>query len=125
MPLTGRADGYLRGLLAWRGKSQNDPDNPFDNVGAYGLLNLFVGLRDPGGAWELSFYGKNLTNITKLLSRDSSPLSTGTVDILLGAPTFTTPVGTASSTFTSRYTNVTTTPAREFGVNFRVAFGSR
>ncbi|WP_395336753.1 TonB-dependent receptor [Novosphingobium sp. BL-8H] len=125
MPVDRRADGYLRGLLAWRGKSQNDPDNPFDNVGAYGLLNLFVGVRDPGGAWELSFYGKNITDITKLLSRDSSPISTGTVDILLGAPTFRTPVGTASSTFTSRYTNVTTTPAREFGVNFRVAFGSR
>ncbi|MFK4873536.1 TonB-dependent receptor [Novosphingobium sp. ZW T3_23] len=125
LPLSGWADGYLRGLLAWRGKTRNDPDNPFDDVGSYGLLNLYAGLRDPNGSWELSFYGKNITNLTKLVSRDSSPLSTGTVDILLGAPTFTTPVGTASSTFTSRYTNVTVTPAREFGVNLRVAFGSR
>lgn len=124
-PVGGWADGYLRGLFAWRGKSRNDPDNPFDDIGSYGLLNLYAGLRAPDGHWEISLYGKNITNLTKLVSRESSRISTGTVDILLGAPTFTTTVGTASSTFTSRYTNVTATPAREFGVNLRLALGSR
>lgn len=125
LPLSSGADVYLRGLLSWRGKSNNDPENPFDNVGTYGLLNLYAGIRAPDGAWEIALYGKNIANTTRLTSRESSPLSTGTIDILLGAPTYQSPVGTASSTYTSRYTNVTTTPAREFGINLRFALGSR
>ena len=112
-------------MLSWRGKSSNDPENPFDNVGSYGLINLYAGIRAPDGAWEIALYGKNIANTTRLTSRESSPLSTGTIDVLLGAPTFTSPVGTASSTYTSRYTNVTVTPAREFGINLRFALGSR
>lgn len=125
VPVGDNASGYLRGLLSWRGKSQVDPTNRFDDVGAYGLLNLYAGLRDPDGAWEVSLYGKNIANVTKITSREATPLSTNTVNVLLGAPTFRTPVGTSSSVFTSRYSGVTVTPAREFGVNLRFAIGSR
>jgi len=125
LPLTDGADAYLRGLLSWRGKSRNDPENRFDDVGAYGLLNLYVGVRAPDGAWEVSFYGKNIANTTRLTSRESSAINTSTIDVLLGAPTFRNPVGTGSSSLTSRYTNVTVTPAREFGINLRFAIGAR
>lgn len=125
LPINDGAETYLRGLLSWRGKSGNDPENRFDNVGAYGLLNLYAGIRAPDGAWEVSLYGKNIANVARITSRESSPLNTSTIDVLLGAPTFRTPVGTSSTSLTSRYTNVTMTPAREFGVNLRFALGSR
>ena len=125
LPISDGVESYVRGLLSWRGKSQNDPENRFDNVGAYGLLNLYAGLRAPDGAWEVSLYGKNIANVARITSRESSPLSTGTIDVLLGAPTFQSPVGTGSTSLTSRYTNVTTTPAREFGINLRFALGGR
>ena len=124
-PVSDSANAYLRGLFSWRGKSTLDPDNPYDSVGAYGLLNLYAGLRAESGAWEVSFYAKNVANLTRITSRESSSLNTGTVDVLLGAPTFTSPVGTASSSFTSRYTGITVTPPREFGINLRFAIGSR
>lgn len=125
LPLSDSTDAYLRGLLSWRGKSRNDPENRFDDVGAYGLLNLYAGLRAADGAWEVSLYGKNIANTTRLTSRESSAINTSTIDVLLGAPTFRTPVGTASTSLTSQYTNVTVTPAREFGVNLRFAIGAR
>jgi iron complex outermembrane receptor protein len=125
LPLSDRVDGYVRGLLAWRGKTRNDPNNRFDDVGAYGLLNLYAGVRDPNNAWEITFFVKNVANVTRLLTRDENALSTSTVDVLLGAPTFRNPVGTSSTIFTSRYAGVTVTQPREFGVSARVSLGSR
>ncbi|MFD1961773.1 TonB-dependent receptor domain-containing protein [Novosphingobium panipatense] len=49
--LNDNMDGYLRGLLNVFGRSQSDPVNVFDDVGSYGLLNLYTGIRDPKG-WE-------------------------------------------------------------------------
>lgn len=124
-PVMKSGDAFLRGVLAWRGKSKIDPGNPFDDVGAYGLLNVFAGIRDSRGGWEVTLYAKNIANTTKITSRDADPLNTGTVDIFLGPPTFASVVGTGSTTFTSRYAGVTVTPPREFGIVARVAFGSR
>ncbi|MBW8785159.1 MAG: TonB-dependent receptor, partial [Novosphingobium sp.] len=124
-PLADRVDGFVRGLVAWRGKTANDPNNGFDDVGAYALVNLYAGLRDPGNAWEIAFYVKNVGNVTRLLTRDQDALSTSTVDVLLGAPTFRSPVGTRSTILTSRYGGVTVTQPREFGVTARFSFGSR
>ncbi len=114
LPLSDRADIYLRGLVSWRGKTRNDPENNFDNVGAYGLLNLYAGVRAPDGAWEVAFYGKNIANTTRLTSRESSAINVSPIE--LAGP---------STSLTSRYTNVTVTPAREFGINLRFALGSR
>jgi iron complex outermembrane receptor protein len=119
MPISGKTDAYLRGLLSFYGKSIGDPSNAFDDVGNYALLNLYAGLRDAKGRWELSVFAKNVAQVRKALSR-SIPNSTSYQ--VLAAPTFTTAVGaTASST----YTNVTETPPREIGVSLRWNFGSR
>lgn len=123
-PVSDMMDGYVRGLLTWRGKSRNDPNNRFDDVGAYGLLNLYGGLRDSEGAWEISIYGKNIFDTTKLLTRDDLPQFTSVTDVFLDPQTFS-PVGFGSTNFNSRYAGVTVTPPREFGVTLRVAFGSR
>lgn len=108
--LSTNVDGYLRGLLSWAGKTKNDPVNNFDSVKAFGLLNLFLGVRDPDGAWDVSLYGKNVTNTFRVLSRTNGPLLS--------------PVG-ANANFSSNYYGITTTPPREFGINVRFAIGSR
>lgn len=126
-PVSSATDGYLRGLYSFNGRSQGDPTNPFDNVGQYGLLNLFAGVRGADGMWEVSFFAKNLLDTTKVISR-TNPYFTSYQQLGFagqfanGVPVFTGPTGASA---TSTYTGGTLTPPREFGVNFRFSFGSR
>jgi iron complex outermembrane receptor protein len=115
----GSFDGFVRGLVSYNGKSQGDPNNAFDNVDAYALVNLYAGVRAADRGWEVTLYAKNLFDTTKVLTR-TDPLSTSYQE--LQPPTFRTP---AAATVTSTYTGVTTTAPREIGVNLRVALGSR
>lgn len=114
-----KVDGFLRGLLSFNGHSQGDPAYRFDQVGAYGLLNLFTGIRDPQSQWELSFYAKNILDTTKV-TRRGLPATTDYQRLAF------TPAPVASAaTATSSYAQINTTAPREFGLNFRFAFGSR
>lgn len=123
-PVGNDMDAYLRGLFSWRGKSKTDPNNRFDDVGAYGLFNLYGGLRSASGAWEVTLYAKNLFETTKLLSQDDVAQFTSVTDVFLAPPTFSV-AGIGSTVYNSRYAGVTATAPREFGVTFRVAIGSR
>jgi len=109
-PISDSMDGYLRGLYSWKGKSQGDPQSAIDSVKAYGLLNVYAGLRHPEGNWEFSLYAKNLTNTFRVVSneglRSTSTLSHGTLSY-------------------TNYYGITVTEPREFGINARFAFGSR
>lgn len=125
-PVSGKLDAYVRGLLSFNGKSEGDPTNAFDDVGAYGLLNLFTGIRDPDGMWDISIFAKNLFDTTKVLNR-TDPFFTGYQQlgfggIVNGRPVFT---GPTAATYTSTYTGGSLTPPREFGLNVRFALGSR
>jgi iron complex outermembrane recepter protein len=120
MPVANGVDGYLRGLLAWRGDSEVDPNNPFDDVGAYGIFNLYAGVRDPDGAWEVSLFAKNLFDTLKTTSVDSSPFSNSITYVNLATNR---PFGSAS--YQSYYSGVSVTPPREFGVTARFSFGAR
>ncbi len=124
LPVGNKMDGYVRGLLSWKGKSKTDPNNPYDNVKAYGLLNLFGGLRSQDGAWEVSVYAKNIFDTTKLISQDDLAQFTPVTDVFLRPPTFSV-AGIGSRVYSSRYAGVAVTAPREFGVTFRVALGSR
>jgi iron complex outermembrane receptor protein len=124
LPVGDKMDGYLRGLFSWRGKSRTDPNNPYDDVRAYGLLNLFGGLRSQDGSWEVSVYAKNLFDVTKLISQDELAQFTSVTDVYLRPPTFSVS-GIGSTVYSSRYAGVSVTAPREFGVTFRAAFGSR
>jgi iron complex outermembrane receptor protein len=115
VPVSDRMDGYLRGLLNFNGNSRVDPTNIYDDVDSYGLLNLYAGVRDVDGAWEVSLFAKNLFETTKTLTR-TDPLFTSYRNAAAGF---------AATTATSTYTGVTTTAPREFGINVRYAFGSR
>ncbi|MFA7585219.1 MAG: TonB-dependent receptor, partial [Novosphingobium sp.] len=106
-------DAYLRGLFSWKGHSQNDPVNPHDSIKSYGLLNLYAGLRDVDGGWELSAYAKNLTNAYRVTSRTLFPLATALA------------AGTPGNYNYTNYYGIESTAPREFGINFRMAFGSR
>lgn len=113
MPVTSSIDGYIRGLASLYGKSQNDPTNAVDDVSDYALLNLYLGLRDRSGAWEVAIYGKNITDTERVLSRRSSPE--------------TTPYNVLATSFTgvTDYRRITVLNDREFGLNVRYAWGSR
>ncbi len=112
-------EGFLRGVVAWRGASQNDPLNPYDNVSAYATINTYVGIRDVKNGWSLMFFVKNVGNVTKLMTLNGQPasLSETVVNTSNGM--------NSSSTFVSRYAVATITDPREFGVNLHIALGSR
>nr|WP_278254385.1 TonB-dependent receptor [Sphingobium sp. BYY-5] len=120
-PISDKVDGFLRGLVSYNGQSQGDPANNFDDVGAYALANLYAGIRDPDGGWEISLFAKNLFDTTKVLTR-TTPLFTSYQQITGFTSTGAT---TTAATYTSTYTGATVTPPREFGVNVRFFFGSR
>jgi iron complex outermembrane recepter protein len=108
-PVSDAMEGFVRGLLTYNGSTPGDDTNPVDAVSAYGLLNLYLGLRDPDGAWDISLFGKNLTGTERVLTRTGS-LVTSTI---------------ANASFPSAYRQITTTAPRQFGVSARIAFGSR
>ena len=119
LPVSDTIDFFTRGLLAYQGDSLNDPSNAFDDVGSYGLLDLYAGIRDPKGAWEVNFFAKNVFGTAKATSF-GTPATTSYQE--LQPPTFAT---TAGATATSTYSIINTTRPREFGLNVRFAFGAR
>lgn len=125
-PVSDNVDGYLRGLFKFSGKSQGDPANTYDSVGSHGILNLYTGLRQAEGAWEVSLFVKNVFNTTKVLTR-TDPLFTAYQQLGFGGMSPTGPIftGPTAATYTSTYTGGTVTAPREFGINIRYAFGSR
>jgi iron complex outermembrane receptor protein len=104
-------DGFVRGSATIFGKTQNDPANTFDDVGSYGLLNLFAGVRDKDGAWEVTLFGKNILRERQVLSVGSGVLTTS----------YRSP---AVNTYVSQYRSISVTAPREFGITLRVATGS-
>lgn len=119
LPVSDKVNFFTRGLFTFLGDAQGDPANAFDSVSSHGLLNLFAGLRDPGGAWEVNFFAKNVFNTVKVLTNDGAAV---TGYQALQPPTFRT---TAGASATSPYAIIRTTAPREFGLNVRFAFGSR
>jgi iron complex outermembrane receptor protein len=113
LPVSQSFDAFARGLASFYGKSQNDPTNAVDDVDDYAIFNLYFGLRDRSGAWEVTLYGKNLADTERVLRRDSSP---ATVNYNIGA---------TSVTGVTTYRRISVLEPREFGVNVRYAFGSR
>lgn len=120
--LTDSMKAYLRGLLAWKGSTKNDPANLIDDVKAYGIINLYAGLRASDGGWEVGAYVKNVGNVTRLVSGDGSPLDVSTT-MLKAAGGTPSPMG--SQTYSSYYRGVSVTAPREFGISLRYSLGSR
>ncbi|MBB6253297.1 TonB-dependent receptor [Nitrospirillum iridis] len=117
--LGNNVQGFVRGLLSWKGESQNDPTNSYDDLGSYALLDLYFGVRAPDSAWELSLFAKNLTGVEKVLTRSNGQLSTAYQVVNVSNLTSTAAAANGS------YTGITTTVPRVFGFSLRYSFGSR
>jgi iron complex outermembrane recepter protein len=110
MPISDKADAFLRGLTTFYGNSQNNPDNQIDDVKSYALANLYAGIRDPRGFWEVSVFAKNLFDVERVLSR-----AQGATAVSFNL----------STSVPSNYRGITMNAPREFGLSVRYAFGSR
>jgi iron complex outermembrane receptor protein len=128
LPLTSHVDGYVRGLLNYFGKSQNDPANQLDDIKAYSLVNLYAGIRAPDGGWEIALYAKNIFDTERVLSRAANPATVG-YQQLFRPPNILPPPNNTAITFgqngVSGYRVITMTPPREVGITARFSFGSR
>jgi iron complex outermembrane receptor protein len=113
LPIGDSAEGYLRGFVNYQGNSQNDPQNVFDDIKGYALVNLYAGVRDPQGTWDVGLYVKNVFDAERELTVNNNN-ATASYRTFAGAQT-----GVTS------YRVVTMTAPREFGVNARIYFGSR
>ncbi len=112
LPLNGLGDAYLRGLVTYNGNSKNDPNNSVDDIDAYALVNLFAGVRDPQGAWEVGVYAQNIFDTERALARNATAYS-----LTVRSP--------GANNINTPYRGVVYTPQREFGVTARISFGSR
>lgn len=104
-------EGFVRGLVNFKGNNQGVGPNPLDSVSSFALLDLFLGVRDPDGAWNVMLYGKNILDTHRVLTRTDAALTT----------TF----RFSPATSATNYLGITTTPPQEFGVSARIAVGSR
>jgi iron complex outermembrane receptor protein len=116
LPLTDTLTSFARGLLSVYGDSLNDPSNSNDDYDKYAMLNLYLGVRAPDSKWEVSLYGKNVTNTERVLARGATTLTAS-------------PNGSLASTNyyggVAGNGGIAMTAPREFGLNVRYAFGSK
>ena len=115
-----RMDGFIRGVYSYYTSTKQNVNNPYDDVDAYGLLNLFTGLRSRDGSWELSVFAKNLLDEGLLLNAGNGPASTGYQQ--LQPPNYQTAVG--ASVVSPYMGSVRYTAPREVGAAIRYSFGS-
>ena len=118
-PVGNHMDAYLRGLFSYKGSSIGDPINRYDSVKSYGILNVFLGLREPDGAWDVSLFAKNLLNTYRYTTSDTSSGLVGTPYVNVAAG------GTSVTDSRTNYFGVASIAPREFGITARMAFGSR
>lgn len=118
--LSDKIDGYIRTLYNYQGNSKNDPVNALDDYKSYGILNLYLGVRDPDGGWEVSLFGKNITNTFRVLRQ-----STAVTNLRAGIPLGGGLTSSGSSSQTNYLGDLRYTDQREFGVTVKFAIGSR
>ncbi len=62
--LTQQLVGYVRGEYSWRSHFFGyQDDSAQTRTGDYTLVNLYVGVKDPAGRWDLMVWAKNVANI--------------------------------------------------------------
>lgn len=110
-PLSDNTDAFVRGNYVYY------PDNPNASQGRvidkYGMLNMYLGVRDAANGGELSLFANNALNTQQVLSANPvSLVSAGGTAVIFNRPA-------------SGYQQISYTPRREFGLLVRYAFGAR
>ena len=119
--LNEKTEGYLRGFVQWKGDSDGFSLNAYDQVKAYALLDLFAGVRDPEGAWDVSLFAKNVLNTRRVLTTTDNAMFTNLrAGIPLGGG-----ITSINTTNATNYVGITRNDPREVGVSVRFAIGSR
>ena len=108
-PIRDGMDVFFRGLLNYFDENPNQNENFV--VDDYALLNLYAGIRAADGRWEVSVFGRNVTNTGKTVSLDSIEITSAG--------------GVGNFFRRSGYFFTEYTPPREVGVSVRYAFGAR
>jgi iron complex outermembrane receptor protein len=109
------SDAFIRALYTFYGR--NPHASEFYVTPAYGLLNLYLGLRSPDGAWEGALFAKNALNTQRLLSTTQ-----GTPAV--NASTLNTTFG-SSGYYESNSGAPMVTPRQQFGLTVTYSWGSR
>ncbi|MYM62798.1 TonB-dependent receptor [Pseudomaricurvus sp. HS19] len=105
MPVTDMMDGYVRGIYSWQGENDNKHENTV--IDSYGLLNLYFGVRDGEGTWDVQMFVKNVTGEDETVRYDDIEIGEGSnLSALVGGG----------------YREVEVTPRREVGVSLRYNF---
>ncbi len=111
IPGMSNIDGFIRGLYTYDGR--NPHASEFYVAPAYGILNLFLGLRSPDGAWEGAVFAKNALNVKPVLKDNVGNLAIDAMAAL--SPTF----------GSSGYFLTQVAPRQEFGLTVTYSVGSR
>jgi len=106
---------FGRGLYSYYTDNVQDPNNAYDNVDAYGLLNLYAGIRSGDGAWEVALFARNVTDTKEVLNSGVTASATPYTNFTNGAGT----------SLAGPYMTTSFTPPQEIGISVRYAFGSR
>jgi outer membrane receptor protein involved in Fe transport len=69
-------DLYIRGLYKFQGERKYELLEDSD-IGAYGVLNVYSGIRAADGQWDVSIWAKNLTDEQKLARSSASEFTAG------------------------------------------------
>lgn len=109
LPLTS-VTPFLRGLVNYRPGFNSTNDNY--QYRAYTKLDLFLGVRDNDGRWEITGFAKNMLNQTRALSVSQGNFQQATSELDF---TFA-PTGNAGLPFDSGYRTAAISAPREFGL---------
>jgi iron complex outermembrane receptor protein len=107
--MNGNADAFVRGLFVYYGR--NPHASEFYVTPSYGIFNLYTGLRNPKGDWEVAAFAKNLFDIQRALNEGYPAVTTSSLATTFGS--------------TGYYPINSMTPRREFGLTLTYSFGSR
>jgi iron complex outermembrane receptor protein len=111
-PVNDQMNAFLRGLYSYYGRNPNALSNTGIVEPGYGVLNLYLGLRSPSGAWEVDGFVKNALNTQKIIT-------TGGPDLTNTAAVY------AAFGDAGYHSAIALTPRQEFGLTVTYAFGSR
>jgi iron complex outermembrane receptor protein len=115
LPFAHNIDSFIRGLYVFNGR--NPHASEFYVTPSYGIMNLYLGVRSPDGAWEASLFAKNLFNTQRILQVSYPEISTGLTGLF----------GSSGYSYVGGSPNGGggITPQQEFGLTLTYSIGSR